>query len=86
MSRERPDRLQIAQAYAGLLGMERYCREECSRSGPASVWRVYAYLWSREGHVFTSERTIQHGTGLSERVAADAIFALLERGVLKIDG
>ena len=43
--------------------------------------RVYAYLWSRDGHVFTSERTIQHDTGLSERAAADAIFILLERGV-----
>ena len=60
------------------------CEEECNRSGPASVWRVYAYLWSREGHVFTPERTIQHGTGLSERAAGDAIWALLERGVLEI--
>ena len=46
--------------------------------------RVYAYLWSRDGHVFTSERTIQHDTGLSERAAGDAIWALWERGVLEI--
>lgn len=80
-----PSRFRINSQYQGLIGMERYCREECSRSGPASVWRVYAYLWSREGHVHTSDRTIQHGTGLNERTTADAIFTLIERGVLDIE-
>ncbi len=43
---EAAEKLTIRPEYRGLTGIERYCREECSRSGPASVWRVYAYLWA----------------------------------------
>ena len=68
-----------------MTGIERYCREECSRSGPASAWRVYAYLWSRENQVFTSEKDVQQETRLSEQAAADAIYLLWEQGVLEIE-
>ena len=65
--------------------IEHYCREQCNRSGPASVWRVYAYLWAHEGHVDGSEQAIQRGTGLSTSAVNDAIYTLWERGVLDLE-
>ena len=79
------DRIRISALYRGVTGIERYCREECNRSGPASVWRVYAYLWSHQDHVDGSERTIQRGTGLNTIDVADAIYTLWERGVLDLE-
>lgn len=55
------------------------------RSGPASVWRIYAYLWTHQGHVYGSEKTIQRGTGLSADAVADAIYTLWEQGVLDLE-
>ena len=83
--RERSGRIRISALYRGVTGIERYCREECSRTGPASVWRVYAFMWSRDSQAFTSERDIQQGTRLSEQAAADAIYLLWEQGVLEIE-
>ena len=81
-----PEKLTIRPEYRGLTGIERYCREEYSRSGPASVWRVYAYLWANQGQVYGSEKTIQRGTGLSASAVNNAIHALWERGVLEFNG
>ena len=79
------DRIRISDPYRGLTGIERYCREEYNQSRPASVWRVYAYLWMHQGHVDGSEATIRKGTGLSASVVADAIYTLWERGVLDLE-
>jgi len=80
-----PSRFRISSQYQGLIGMERYCREECSRSGPASVWRVYAYLWSHQAKTFGSEKAIQRGTSLSAGSVNHAISVLWERGVVEFD-
>ena len=49
------------------------------------MWRVYAYLWSREGQVFGSEASIRKGTGLSAGAVNNAIHTLWECGVLDFE-
>ncbi len=85
MSEERTERIRIAEEYRGLTGMERYCREEYSRSGPASVWRVYAFLWARQGEASGSISAISKGAGVNTRDAGHAIETLWERGVVDFD-
>jgi len=82
MSEERTERIRITEEYRGLTGMERYCREESGRSGPASVWRVYAFLWSREGEASGSISAICKGTHLNVQDAGHAIETLWDRGVV----
>ena len=63
MRGEDADRIRSAEEYRGLAGMERYCREECW-SGLDSVWRVYAFLWARQGEGSRLISPISKGTRL----------------------
>ena len=73
------ERIRIRDPYRGVAGMDRFCRETCNKSGPASVWRVFAFLWARD-----DKPIVHEGTGLSERTTANVLWTLKERRVLEI--
>ena len=82
MRGEDADRIRSAEEYRGLAGMERYCREEYSRSGLDSVWCVYAFLWVRQSEGSRLISSISKGTRLHAQAIGPAIKTFWERGVL----